>query len=173
LRLDRGPNDAWGDHSRYLRRYSAWDIVKVVLYRRLAAIVIVVALFGANTAMASVCEACCAGAGEKNTDHHHQITIGFSSPHHNTHAQEHRADCPECPKSVRRSSLRRPDCGSFNQVLRDDSRVFSDERAVSQIDAADSSTSFLPIPIESERFSPFHSPPKISGFEPILVSLRI
>ena len=142
-----------------------------MLHQRLVAIVLLGTLFGANTGMASVCEACCARAGEKNTHHQHQTATRFSSPHHHTHAQEHRADCPQCPKSVRRSALQPPDCGNFSlvQALQENSRVCD----VSQADGSQSSTGFLPPPIENERFSTFHSPPKVSSFEPILVSLRI
>src|ERR1700680_3559407 len=123
-------------------------IVKIVLHRRLAAIVIVVALFAANTARASVCEACCAGVGEKNTDHHHQTATRFSSPHHHTHAQQHRADCPEWRKTAGQSSPQLLDCGSFTRVqgLRDNSRVFSDENAVSQLQVAKSSAGSLLAP---------------------------
>jgi len=179
LRLDRGPNDAWGDQSRYdqsryLRRHFAWGIVKVVLHRRLAAIVLVVALFGANTGM-SVCETYCSGVGKKNSDHHHQTAARFSSPHHHMHAQQPRADCPECPKIAGQSSLRLPDCGSLARVqaLQENSRVFSDERAVSQLDVAKSSTCSSLAPLKSYRFSSLHSPPNISSVQPMLVSLRI
>jgi len=179
LRLDRGPNDAWGDQSRYdqsryLRRHFAWGIVKVVLHRRLAAIVLVVALFGANTGM-SVCETYCAGVGKKNSDHHHQTAARFSSPHHHMHAQQPRADCPECPKIAGQSSLRLPDCGSLARVqaLRENSRVFSDEPGVSQLDVAKSSTCSSLAPLKSYRFSSLHSPPNISSVQPMLVSLRI
>src|SRR5258707_5524771 len=107
-----------------LHGYCAGSIVKVVLHRKLAATVLAVALFGANTAMASVCEAYCAGVGKKNSDHHHQTAAMPSSSHHHMHAQQHRADCPECPKTAGRSS-RLPDCGSFTwvQALRENSRV--------------------------------------------------
>src|ERR1700716_4122127 len=105
------------------------SIVKVVLHRRLAAIVLALALFGANTAMASVCEAYCAGVGKKNSDHHHQTAASPSSPHHHMHAQQHRADCPQCPKIVGHSPLQLPDCGSFAgvQALQETSRVLSDD----------------------------------------------
>ena len=173
--LDRGPNDARGDQSRYLRRHCAWGIVKVVLHRRLAAIVLVVALFGADTAMASVCETYCAGVGKKNSDHHHQTASRFSSPHHHMHPQQPRADCPECPKIAGPSSLRLPGCGRLARVqaLQENSRVFSDERTVSQLDVAKSSTCSSPAPLKSYRFSSLHSPPNISNFQPMLVSLRI
>jgi hypothetical protein len=151
------------------------SIVKVVLHRRLAAIVLALALFDANTAMASVCEAYCASVGTKNSDHHHQTAATPSSPHHQMPAKQHRADCPECPKAAGRSSLQLPDCASFAQVqaLQEKSRVFSDDHEVSQLDVTKSSTGSSLSPIQSERFSCLHSPPNISSFQPVLVSIRI
>jgi hypothetical protein len=153
----------------------ARSILKVVLHRRLAAIALLVALIGANTAMASVCEAYCARVGKKHSDHHHQTLAMPSSPHHHMPAQQHRADCPECPKTAAQSSRQLPDCGRFTQVqaLQENSRVFSDDHAVSQLDVAKSPTGSLLVPIESERFSSLHSPPSISSFQPVLVSIRI
>lgn len=159
-----------------MRGYSAGSIVKIVLHRRLAAIVLAVALFGANTAMALVCEAYCASVGNNDSDHHHPQTVATpSSPHHHMYAQQHRANCAECPKTAGQSSLQRPGCGSFARVqaLLENSRVFSDDQAVSQLDIARSSTGFSLIPIEGERFSSLHAPPNISRFQPVPVSLRI
>jgi hypothetical protein len=152
----------------------AGSIVKVVLHRKLAAIVLALALFGANTAMASVCDACCATVGKKNSDHHHQTAATPSTSHHRMHAQQHRADCPQCPEIAGQSSLL-PDCGTFVQVqaLQENSRVFADDHAVSQLNLAKSSTGFLLAPIQSERFSSLHSPPNIRSFRPVLVSIRI
>jgi len=147
-----------------------------VLHRKLAAIVLAVALFGANTAMASLCEAYCASVGKKNSDHHHPPTAATpSSPHHHMHAQQHRANCAECPKTAGQSSLKLPDCGSFARVqaLQENSRVFSDDHAVSQLDVAKSPTGSSLTPIQSERFSSLHSPPNIRSFQPVLVSIRI
>jgi hypothetical protein len=134
-----------------------------------------VALFGANPAMASVCEAYCAGVGKKNSDQHHQMAATPSSPHHHMHAQQHRADCPQCPKIVGQSPLQLPDCGSFAgvQALQENSRVLSDDHTVSQRDVAKSSAASSLAPIKSERFSSLHSPPNISCFRPVLVSIRI
>jgi len=146
-----------------------------VLHRRLAAIVLAVVLFGANTAMASVCEAYCAGMGKKNSDHHHQIAAAPSSAHHHMRAQQHRADCPQCPKIAGQSSQQLPDCGSFAlvQALQENSRAFSDDHAISQLDVAKFSTGSSLTPIQSERFWSLHSPPNISSFQPVLVSIRI
>jgi hypothetical protein len=146
-----------------------------VLHRRLAAIVLAVALFGANTAMASVRDAYCASVGKKNSDHHHQRAATPSSPYHHMHAPQHRADCPQCPKIAGQSSQQRPDCGSFARVqaLQDNSRVFSDDHAVSQPDVAKSPSGSSLTPIQSQGFSSLHAPPNISSFQPVLVSIRI
>jgi hypothetical protein len=151
------------------------SIVKIMLPRRLAAIALLVAVFGANTAMASVCEAYCAGVGKTNSGHHHQTAATPSSSHHHMHAQQHREHCPQCPKIAGKSSRQLPDCGSFAQVqaLQEKSRVFSDDHAVSQGDVAKSSAASSRAAIRSERFSSLYSPPNISSFQPVLVSIRI
>jgi hypothetical protein len=173
VKLLRG--DFWEDHIRELRRYFARSIVKIVLHRRLAAIVLAVVLFGANTAMASVCDAYCASVGKKNSDHHHQTAATPSPSHHHMHAQQHRADCPQCPKIAGQCSQQFPDCGSFARVqaLQENSRVIYDDHAVSQLDVAKSPIGSSLTPIRSERFSSLHSPPNISSFQPVLVSIRI
>lgn len=158
----------------YLRGYSAGSIVKVVLHRRLAAIVLGVALFAANTAMVSMCEAYCAGVGTKKSDRHHQTLATLSSHRHHMHGQRHRADCPECPKTAGQSS-QFPDCGSFARVqaLQENSRVCTDDHTVSHLDVGKSSTGAWLTPIKSERFSSLHAPPNICSFQPVLVSIRI
>jgi len=150
------------------------SIVKIVLHRRLAAIVLAVTLFGANTAMASVCEAYCASVGKRDS-HHHQTAATPSSGHHHMHAQQHRADCPQCPKIAVQSPLQLPDCERFAgvQALQENSRTLSDDHAVSQLDVAKSSDRSALASIQCERFSSLHSPPNISSFQPVLVSIRI
>jgi hypothetical protein len=146
-----------------------------VLHRRLTSLVLLVTLVGANASMASVCEAYCAGAVKEKRADHHDATVTRISLHHQTHAHHNPTNCPECRKSAPRLSLQQPGCGTFTgvQALVDDSRVFSDERPVVQIGTANSRISLSPMVSESQRFSPFHSPPRLSSFEPILVSLRI
>ena len=139
--------------------------------RRLAAIVLAIALFGANTAMASMCEVYCAGVGKKSSDHHHPKAAGTSG-HHHMHAQ-HRAEyCSECSKGVAQSVT---DCRNFaeGQALQESSRILSDDHANFQPVVTKSSTGVLPPPLVRERFSSLHSPPNVSNFQPLLVSLRI
>jgi hypothetical protein len=147
----------------------------MMLKHRLAAIVLATTLLSANTAMAAVCETYCAGISKKTSDHHHQTAAASSSGHHHTHAQQHRADCPECPNTAGQSSLHLPGCGSFTlvQAMQENLRVLADDRPVSQHDVAKSSTGSLLTPIKSNIFSTLHSPPSVSNFQPVLVSIRI
>jgi hypothetical protein len=163
--------DAWDDKNRWLREDCAQEYGENVTHRRLAAIVLLMVLLGANTAVASVCEAYC--AVEKKGHHHHQTEMTVSSPHHHPHAQHHMAGCPACPKSAGLPSPHPRDCANEVQALREPLSTLSSDREVLQLEITRSSTGSLQAPIERERFSPFHSPPKISSFEPILVSLRI
>src|SRR5258708_315208 len=141
--------------------------------RRLAAIVLAMALFGANTAMASVCELYCAGVSKESSDHHHP-TARPPSNHHHMLAQQYGRDCPECPKSVTQYSRPLPDCGTLTeaQALPANSRVLSHDRAIFQPGVTKSSTGLFLAPLERDRFSSPHSPPDISSFQPVLVSLR-
>jgi hypothetical protein len=71
--------------------------------------------------------------------------------------------------------LQLPNCGSFAglQALQESSRVVADDHAVSQLDVAKSSAGSSPALVQSERFSPLHSPPNVSRFQPGLVPIRI
>jgi hypothetical protein len=143
--------------------------------RRLAATLLVMALLGANTAAAAVCEGYCAGSGQKKADHHHQTEARLASPRHHSHVQRASVDCPECLNSVGRSSLHPPRCGMLGQVqaLQETRRASFLDRGVLQPDTTRFSTGFWPGPIETEGFLPFQSPPQISSFEPTRVALRI
>ena len=154
---------------------SSRSIVELMLHRRLAATLLVMALLGANTGAASVCEAYCAGTGKNNAGHHHQTETRPSPPGHQTHAHHPNANCSECLKSAGRSSLQGQECGNFAlaQTLQETARASSTDRKVSQLDINRTPANSLLGPIENARSSPLHSPPRISSFERILVSLRI
>ena len=145
--------------------------MKTVIHRRLAAIVLLMVLVGANTAVASVCEACC--AVEKNdARHHHTNTMSSSSHHHHPAAQHPMAGCGQCPLSMGMAGSEPERCAE-GQALVEKSRVFSRDRAVQQSDVVETSAVFLPTPADGAGFSHFHPPPKLTSFDPILVSLRI
>lgn len=145
-----------------------------MFHRRLAAILLVTALLGANTAVTSVCEAYCAGTGKNNAGHHHQTETRSSAASNQTHAHHPNANCSECLKSVRRS-LQGPDCGSFAQAqtLQEGARASSTDRKVSQLDVNRTPANSLPRPVENVRFWLIHPPPKIGTSASVLVSLRI
>ena len=152
--------------------HFARSIVKLVLHRRLVSIVLLMVLLCANTAVASVCEAYC--VVEKNGHHHYQTGTTLSSrAHHHPPAQHHMAGCAACPNSAGLASPQPQYCGNETQALQEPSSTMSSDRGVLQLEITRSSIGSLPAQIETERFSPFHSPPKVSSFDPILVSPRI
>jgi hypothetical protein len=146
----------------------------MMLHRRLAATLLVMALLGANSAAAFVCQAYCAEAGKNNTVHH-QIETRASPSSHQIHAHHADADCQECLKAAGPSSLQRPKCGSVAQVLalQEIARASSTDRKVLQLDVNRTSANSFQRPVENARFLPSHSPPQINSFERVLVSLRI
>lgn len=149
----------------------ARSMVKIVSHRRLSAIVLLVVLLGANTAVASVCEAYCAVA--MNGDGHHQTEMGVSSSHRHSSSEHHMAGCSACPKGAGLASPRPPDCANVVLALQRESRVFSGDRGVRQPAVSASAATSLRRPIDNARFSAFHAPPNISRSYPLLVPLRI
>jgi hypothetical protein len=131
-------------------------------------------LVAANTAGASVCEAYCAGTGKSNTGHHHQKEPQSFASSHPAHAHGASINCPECLKSLGQL-LEQPDCRSFAQLqtLQGSARPSSINRGDSQLDVNQTPVDYLVRPVENARFSPLHPPPQMSGFAPLLVSLRI
>ena len=146
----------------------------MMLRRRLAAILLVMASLDANTAAASVCEAYCAWTGKKNTVHHHHTEPRSSPPSHQAHAHRPSVNCPECLKSAGRS-WQRPGCRRLAQVqtLQETARASATDRKDSRLDVNRTPTNSLPGSVENARFSPLHPHPQISSLARILVSLRI
>ena len=147
------------------------SMVKFVAYRSSSAIVLLLVLLGANSAVASVCEAYCAVA--MGGDRDHQTEMAGSSSHHHSSSQHHMAGCSVCPKGAGVASPRPPACANVVLGLQEESRVLSENNATRQLDVSASATSSLAIPIHNVRFSTFHAPPNISSFYPLLVPLRI
>jgi hypothetical protein len=145
-------------------------MVKIVMHRRLAAIVLLIVLVGANTAVASVCAACC--AVEQSRDHHNQTETMSSTSHHHPDTQHRMAGCGQCPLSMGMAGIDPERCAEV-QALLQKTRVYSSDRATRQGDTLATSTFFLPTQANSARSSHFHPPPKLTGFSPTLVSLRI
>src|SRR5882724_6638630 len=107
----------------------------MMLHRRLAATLLVMALLGANTAVASVCEVYCAETGKNNSGQHHQTETRASSRGHQIHDHHANANCTDCLKNAGRSSLRGPECRNFAQVqtLQEAARVSSTDRKASEL----------------------------------------
>jgi hypothetical protein len=144
--------------------------VKLVMYRRLAAIVLLIVLVGANTAVASVCAACC--AVEKNDTRHRHADTMSSSSHHHPATQHRMGGCGQCPLRMGMAGSEPERCAE-GQALVEKARVFSRDRAVQQSDVVETTAIFLPTPADGAGLSHFRPPPKLTSFDPILVSLRI
>ena len=145
--------------------------MKCVLHRRLSAIVLLGVLLGANTAVASVCEAYCTFAIGGNRDH--GMEMAGSPSHHHAPSQHHMDGCSVCPKGADLASPRPPDCASVVLALQGESRALSSEGAVRQLDVSKLIIDALPAPIDNARFSAFHAPPNIGATYSLLVPLRI
>src|SRR5260370_9003051 len=117
----------------------------MMLYRRIAATILVVALFGANAVMASICEARCTGAAEKKADHHHQTSTQFSSPQGDAHVHHSGASCSECLKGTKGWRVQSRDCEKFAeaQAIQENARVSSAGRGVLRLEVPWSSTGSL------------------------------
>jgi hypothetical protein len=144
--------------------------VKTVIYRRLAVIVLLIVLVGANTAVASVCTACC--AVEKNDSRHRHADTMSSSSHHHPATHHRMGGCGQCSLRMGMAGSERERCAE-GQALVETARVFSRDCAVQQSDVVETTAIFLPTPADGAGLSHFHPPPKLTSFDPILVSLRI
>jgi hypothetical protein len=163
--------DALDDQCRRLREGWTRSMVKFVASRSSSAIVLLLVLLGANSAVASVCEAYCAVAMGGNRDH--QTEMAGSSSHHHSSSQHHMTGCSVCPKGAGVASPRPPDCANVVLGLQGESRVLSRNDATRQLDVSTSTTKSLAVPINNVRFSTSHAPPSISSSYPLLVPLRI
>ena len=163
--------DALDDQCRRLREGWTRSMVKFVASRSSSAIVLLLVLLGANSAVASVCEAYCAVA--MGGDRDRQTEMAGSSSHHHSSSQHHMTGCSVCPKGAGVASPRPPDCANVVLGLQRESRVFSGDRGVRQPAVSASAATSLRRPIDNARFSAFHAPPNISSSYPLLVPLRI
>src|SRR5713226_392501 len=103
--------------------------------RRLMAMALLLAVFGANSVFASVCQACCVGfaMGQRVHRHPSDAAASFHGASDHMHSQAHSADCSECPKATGQCSIHQADCSNLAQVqaLQPNSRVFSPQDQVS------------------------------------------
>src|ERR1700730_4193020 len=148
-----------------------------MMQRRLMAMALLLALFGADSAFASVCQACCLGPamGQKVHRRPSDATTPLHGASRHMHSQAQSADCSECPKATRPCSIHQADCSNLGQVqaLQPNSRVFSLQVQVSLAIARQTTASSMVAPTLNEAFSRNSSPPRSISFGPTLVSLRI
>ena len=143
------------------------------MVRKTLSLLVVLSLFQAS-AFAATCDLDCLLAHS-----HHKHSAALPQPHHHhssghVHsAQPAQADdsvgaVPQCHQGV--STACSSDCVSKTSA----SASASLARGLRNLVVFNmSSTGLLPVALECERFSSLHSPPNISSFQPVLVSLRI
>lgn len=141
-----------------------------MVLRRLSAIVLLLALFGAHPALESVCSAFCTGAMRSESHHHDhaQMRMDMSGTSH------HDVKCTECPRIFGKTVMQRSECSNFDQILnlQEGSTTVSASAATSQLNVPQPAQS-PELPITFEQRSQFLFPPRSNPIGPLAVSLRV
>jgi len=104
-------------------------VSSIVVLRRLIAIILLFALFGANSALGSVCSSFCSGAIQTFGNRHDHAQMSMDMPGTGD------ANCIECPPGFGKTVMQRPDCGNSDQAmnLKEDATAVSSEAFTSQL----------------------------------------
>jgi hypothetical protein len=136
--------------------------------------ILVLALAGANSFVASVCAAYCVLSAAL---HHHQMEsqpapTGIS---HHMHAHHDGAQCVECPPESENSLNQKADCSSLVQIQAIKEGTFSLDApsGVAQFDVADTPVDTFALAGGGERSMPFHAAHRFRNSNPTSVPLRI
>src|SRR5712691_10097575 len=88
-----------------------------VMRLKLPIAVLVLALSGANSSLASMCAAyCTASAGGASTHHQMESEPNPATISHHINTHHHGADCAECPPKSGNSLKQKSDCAALVQV---------------------------------------------------------
>ena len=141
--------------------------------------VLVLALSGTNSNVASMCAVYCmssASAGGAAV-HHHQMESQprSASISHHMHAHHKGAECPECPPTSGNNLNQKADCASFVQfqALKEASFSFDAPRGGAHVHVVGMPALALALASDGERFLPVSAPNKIRSFNPVSAPLRI
>ncbi len=146
---------------------------------KLVIAVLVLALSGANSALASMCAAYCLSSSSVGSAavHHHQMESqpGPASISQHMHAHHKGAECAECPPKSGNNLSQKADCATLVQIqaLKEGSFSLDAPKGVAQFDVADTSADALALAGVSERSMPFDASHAIRNSNPPLVPLRI
>jgi len=134
--------------------------------------VLVLALSGANSDLASMCAAYCMSSAPH---HHIESQPGPTSVTHHFHPHHHAANCAECPPDSANSLNEKSDCARLDQIeaLKQGSFALDAPSKVAQFDVAGTSAAGLSLAIDRERSLVFCASHAIRSSNPASVPLRI
>jgi hypothetical protein len=141
--------------------------------------VLVLALSGTNSGLASMCAVYCMSSASVGSAavHHHQMESQPSrtSIGHHIHAHHMAAECPECPPKSGNSLNQKADCASWLQVqaLREGSFSLDSPSGAPRFDAADTPGYAIELAYDGEHSSVLDTSPAIRNSNPASVPLRI
>jgi hypothetical protein len=138
--------------------------------------ILVLALSGANSDLASMCAAYCMSSASLHQSHHHHMESqqGPTSASHHLHSYRRAANCAECPPDSANSLNEKADCASLAEIqaLKQGSFSFDSPRGVAHLHVGVPARA-LALASDGERFSPVNAPNKIRSFNPVSAPLRI
>jgi hypothetical protein len=145
-------------------------ILKLMGFKLLIA-VLVLALSGANSDLASMCAAYCMSSAP----HHHMESQPGPSISHHFHSHHHAANCAECPPESANSLNHKADCASLVQIdaLKEGSFSLDAPSKVAQFYVAGTSAKGPSLAIDGERSSVFCASHTLRSSNPASVPLRI
>ena len=140
--------------------------------------VLVLALSGTNSGLASMCAAYCLSSSyvESTAVQYHQMKSqpGPASISHRMHAHMG-AECAECPPKSGNKLNQKSDCASFVQfqALKEGPFSFDAPRGVAHVHVVGMPARAFTLASDGERFLPLSAPNKIRSFNPVSAPLRI
>jgi hypothetical protein len=146
---------------------------------KLLTAVLVLALSGTNSGLASMCAVYCMSSASVGgaAVHHHQMESQPSPTiiSHHMHAHHKDADCVECPPKSGNSLNQKSDCARLVQVqaLKEGFFSFEESSRAAHIDVPNTPTDALALAGGGERSIPFSAPHTIRNSNPASVPLRI
>ena len=140
---------------------------------------LVLALSGANSGLASMCAVYCMPSSSSGSAlvHRHQMEShpGPTSISHHIHAHHKGALCAECPPKSGNSLNQKADCTSLVQIqaLKEGSFSLDAPNKVAQVDVAGTPAEALSLTSDRERSLVFDTSPTITNPHAASVPLRI
>ena len=145
---------------------------------KLLVAVLVVALSGSDSGLASLCAAYCSSSASAASAaiHPHQMKsqVGSASTSQNIHAHHNGAECAECRPISGNNLKQKPDCTSLDQMqtLKEDTFNLDTPSGVTHFEAADTAVHAVGLPGKGEHSFAFHSSRSIRSIPSSSLPLR-